>query len=94
MTQEKDSRLSPRAGLTGTDSDFDRPTREKGLGRDAHGRPMLTIPRGLMVNEAPRRSPQQPDRDTGEGEGSTRQDAEGAADRSLPRGASRCLSAK
>lgn len=39
----------------GTDDDFDRPTRDKSLGRDAHGRPMITIPRNLLVNQAPPR---------------------------------------
>lgn len=38
-----------------SDDDFDRPTRDKSLGRDAHGRPMITIPRNLLVNQAPPR---------------------------------------
>lgn len=40
---------------TGTDADFQRTTRDKSLGRDAHGRPMITIPRHLLVNQAPPR---------------------------------------
>ena len=50
------SKTKTTSDYTGTDADFDSPAHDKSLGRDAHGRPMLTFPRSLLVNEAPRRT--------------------------------------
>lgn len=36
------------------------PVRDPRRGRDGRGRPMLTIPKRRLVNEAPRRGPQAP----------------------------------
>lgn len=53
--------LLKKMGLNGTDSDFDDPAYDKSLGRDKHGRPMLTIPDDLLVNQPPRRTREQYD---------------------------------
>lgn len=48
-------KMLERLGLDGTDADFEKSDcYDKSLGRDKHGRPLVTIPDRLLVNDAPR----------------------------------------
>lgn len=48
-------KMLERLGLDGTDADFDKnPCYSRRAGRDSHGRPVIVMPRHLLVNDAPR----------------------------------------